>query len=271
MTPPAKGDFTPQNPLEEQLKRLLTDKNTPYLDFYMPLAASPLWIVVPHHPELDGTDLVAPRGQNPAVPVWSGPGPDGETVKYVGIYSSELRARKGVEMHESRMPGKMTCVSAKGHGLLRFMKTFGADILLNMGQKECQYDLDPDLIDYLLEQPEPPDPEPPRTVARPEGDPAKFLGPVKELLARDAAVRAAWIFESKPAAPLPRGHACYELALLMHDPDDEHLLQKVETMAKALTPVQMEWTTSLLRGGHEAFRELAGNHPPFYAARDFLP
>lgn len=275
MNAQTKGDFTPVNGLEEQLKRVLTERNAPLWDFYTPLAAAPLWIVVPHHPELEGTDAVAPGGRNPAVPVWSGPGPDGETVHVVGIYSSELRARKGVEMHESQMPGKMSCVSAKGYPLLRFMTTFGADILLNMGQKECQYDLDADMIDILLERPEPPDDVPARRVAEPQGDPAKFLGPVRELLARDAAVRAAWIFEvqdteAADAATRLRGHASYELALLMRNPDDEHLLPKVETMAKALTPVQMDWTATLLRGEDAAFENLAARQPPFYRARDFL-
>jgi len=271
-----KGNFKPVNGLEDQLKRLLTDQHTPLWDFYTPLAAAPLWIVVPHHPELEGTDAVAPDGQNPAVPVWSGPGSDGETARYVGVYSSELRARKGVEMHESQMLRKMTFVSAKGYQLLQYLMTYEADILLNMGQKECQYDLDADMIDILLKRPEPRDdsPAPARTVAKPEGDPAKFLGPVRDLLSRDATVCAAWIFEvtneEVPDATRLRGHASYELALLMRNSDDEHLLSKVETMAKALTPVQMDWAATLLRGEDAAFEKLAESQPPFYSARDFL-
>jgi hypothetical protein len=103
----------------------------------------------------------------------------------------------------------MTCVAAKGYELLRFLFTQDADYLsLNLGLPECQYGLDADMIEILLERPEPADaaPEPVRMVAEPEGDPAKFLGPVKELLARDATVRAAWIFEAKGTEPLPRGH-----------------------------------------------------------------
>lgn len=164
----------------------------------------------------------------------------------------------------------MTCVSAKGYGLLRYLMTFKADILLNMGQKECQYDLDPDMIENLLERPEPPDPKPARVVSQPESDPAKFLGPVKELLARDVTVRAAWIFEAQPTEPQPRGHCSYELALLMQNPEDDHLLHQLETMAKALTPVQMDLAATQLRGEDEAFRQLAERHAPFYTARGFL-
>jgi hypothetical protein len=266
-TQPQKGDFQPHNPLEEQLRRLLTDKNTPYWDFYTPLAASPLWIVVP---EKAAAAALHSKESNPGVPVWCGPGADGETVRCVGIYSSELRAQKGVEMHSERMPEKMTCVSAKGYGLLRYMMTFDADILLNMGQKECQYQLDPDMIDILLERPEPPDPEPPRTVSMPSGDPAKFLTPVRELLARDGSVRAAWIFEAKSGRPELKGQCDYELALLMQNPEDDHLRQQVETMARALTPVQMEWAVTLLRGEDAAFRQLSERHPPFYTAKGFL-
>ncbi len=264
-----KGDFTPTNTLEEQLRRVLTDKNTPLWDFYTPLAASALWIVVPHHPELDGTDLVAPPGQNPAVCIFRGKNMAGEETSYLGVYSAKCRAEAALKLWEYPQP--MTCVSAKGHQLLRFLVTQDADELwLNFGLPECQYGMDPDMIDILLERPEPPDPEPPRVVAQPEGDPAKFLAPVKSLLAREASVRAAWIFEAKVSEPEMRGQCCYELALLMQNPDDEHLLQQVETMAKALTPVQMEWAATLLRGEDTAFQQLAERHPPFYAARGFL-
>ena len=50
---------------------------------------------------------------------------------------------------------------------------------LNLGLPECQYALDADMIEILQERPEPPDPAPERRVREPEGDPAKFLGPVQ--------------------------------------------------------------------------------------------
>lgn len=270
MTTKVKGEFTPVNGLEEQLRRVLTDGHTPLWDFYTPLAAAPLWIVVPHHPELEGTDAVAPGGGNPAVSVWRAPGAEEEAISYVSVYSSVERAKQGVALHEERLRRKMTYVSAKGHPLLRYLMTFDSDIILNMGQPECQYGLDPDMIEILLERPEPSDEKPARWVAEPESDPAKFLGPVKELLRRDAAVRAAWIFETKATEPQPRGHCHYELALLMQNPDDEHLLRQVETMAKALTPVQMDWAATLLRGEDAAFENLAARQPPFYRARGFM-
>ena len=55
--------FTPVNSLETKLRTLLADRNTPLWSFYTPLAASPLWVIVRHHPELDGSDLVAPPGK----------------------------------------------------------------------------------------------------------------------------------------------------------------------------------------------------------------
>ncbi len=73
-------------------------------------------------------------------------------------------------------PRPMTCVSAKGYELLRFLFTQDADYLsLNLGLPECQYALDADMIEILQERPEPPDPAPERRVREPEGDPAKFL------------------------------------------------------------------------------------------------
>lgn len=269
MTTKTKGEFTPVNGLEEQLRRVLTDPHTPSWDFYTPLAAAPLWIVVPHHPELEGTDEVAPGGGNPAVCTFHGKTLAGEEASWLAVYSARCRAEAALKLWE--FPQPMTCVSAKGYELLRFLFTQDADYLsLNFGLPECQYALDADMIEILLERPEPTDERPARMVAQPEGDPAKFLGPVRELLARDAAVRAAWIFEAKGTEPQPRGHCNYELALLMRNPDDEHLLRQVETMAKALTPVQMDWATTLLRGEDAAFEKLAERQPPFYHAKGFL-
>lgn len=271
MTTKVKGDFTPVNGLEEQLRRVLTDKHTPLWDFYTPLAAAPLWLLVPHHLELEGTEEVAPGGGNPAVGTFRGKTLAGDPASWLAVYSARCRAEAALKLWE--FPQPMTCVAAKGYELLRFLFTQDADYLsLNLGLPECQYGLDADMIEILLERPEPADaaPEPVRMVAEPEGDPAKFLGPVKELLARDATVRAAWIFEAKGTEPLPRGHCSYELALLMQSPDDEHLLRQVELMAKALTPVQMDWAATLLRGEDAAFDNLAARQPPFYRARGFL-
>ena len=55
--------FTPANHLETKLKALIADQNTPYWSFYTPLAAAPLWLVVKHYPELDGSDELAPGGR----------------------------------------------------------------------------------------------------------------------------------------------------------------------------------------------------------------
>lgn len=264
-TTPAKGDFNPQNVLEDQLKRVLTDTNTPLWDFYTPLAAQPLWITVPASADPEKT------GQNPPVCIFDGKNMAGEPTRYLGVYSSRSRAEQTLTLWT--FPAPMICVASKGYQILRYLVTQGADELwLNFGLPECQYRLDPDMIDILLERPEPSDAprSPERMVHEPEGDPAKFLQPVKELLARDAAVRAAWIFEARTDEERPRGHASYELALLMKNSDDDHLLSQVEMMAKALTPVQMDWAATMLRGEDAAFRQLAERHPPFYTAKGFL-
>ena len=41
-------------------------------------------------------------------------------------------------------------------------------------------------------------------------------------------------------------------------------------MAKALTPVEMEWTPTLLLGDKQSLRNLAKMQPPLYAAPGFL-
>lgn len=258
-----KGDFTPVNGLEEQLRRVMTDKHTPLWDFYTPLAAARLWLLVPEGLEPD--DL----GPGKAIPICTWTFNEAE---HVSLYTSRQQAEQVMNLWPER---PLTCVAAKGHGLLRLMMMQPADHLwLNLFVPGAQYTLDPDMVDLLLERPEPPDSGLERLVRVPEDDPGKFLGPVRDLLARDAAVRAAWIFEAPAsmdkAAPASRGDVSYELALLMQDPDDDHLLRQVELMAKALTPVQMEWTVKRLRGDDASLRELAERQPPFYAARGFL-
>lgn len=259
----ARGDFTPVNGLEEQLRRVMRDSHTPLWDFYTPLAAFPLWMLVPEGQE---PEAAAP---GVAIPVctWTFNESD-----HVSLYTSRQQAEQVMHLWPER---PLTCVAAKGYGLLRLMMQQPADHLwLNLFVPGAQYTLDPDLVEMLLERPEPPDPAPPRVVREPEADPARFLGPVRELLARDAAVRAAWIFEAPPPAgaesPRVRVEVNYELALLMQDPEDDHLLRPVELMAKALTPVQMEWAVTQLRGEDASFRRLAECQPPFYAAHGFL-
>ena len=80
--------FTPVNSFEMVLRTLLTDRNTPHGNFYTPLAAAPLWIIVQNHPELDGSNLVAPPGENPAVCLFKGP-----QATYIGLYTSLGRAQ----------------------------------------------------------------------------------------------------------------------------------------------------------------------------------
>lgn len=267
MSPPAptpkKGDFTPLNHLEDQLKRVLTDPQTPLWDFYTPLAAAQLWITVP---EEAAKKLHA---GHPPVCVFEGKNLAGEPARYLGVYSAKTRAEQALKLWQ--FPAPMTCVSAKGWQLLQYLMVQDADYLwLNFGLRECQYGLDADMIDILLKRPEPPDPEPQVRVTAPAGDPAKFLQPVKDLLARDATVRAAWILETKPENPQLRGQACYQMALLMQNPEDEHLLDQVELMVKALTPVQMEWEVALLRAEDHQLKHFAGKNTPFYAAKTFL-
>jgi hypothetical protein len=47
------------------------------------------------------------------------------------------------------------------------------------------------------------------------------------------------------------------------------LLEKVRTMAKALTPLGMEWTSAMLLGDDKSLGNLAQMYPPFYEAADF--
>ncbi|MBK8039075.1 MAG: SseB family protein [Verrucomicrobiaceae bacterium] len=226
---PARGDFTPHNHLEAQMKRLLTDKHTPLWDFYTPLAAATLWNIVPASADPEKT------GRPPPFCLFDTPNSAGQPTRYITAYTSRDRAEQALTLWA--YPEPMIVVGAKGHPLLHLLRAQDVDELwLNFGLPECQCFLDPDMIDILLERPEPPDPPPARRLPDPEGDPTRYLQPVKELLARDPAVCAAWIFTARPGSMLPRGESSYELALLMKDPDDEHLLRQVEAMAKALTP-----------------------------------
>src|SRR5471030_2025466 len=129
------------------------------------------------------------------------------------------------------------------------------------------------MVKILLSRPEPkPAYEGPTQQANfePEGDPQRYLGPLRDFLAKQPNVRAAWILTRAPAAPLPGGSSPYEIELLLRNPEDNSLLDKVGTMAKALTPVEMEWATGVMMADDNSLRRLAEKHPPFYQAHDFL-
>ena len=83
-------------------------------------------------------------------------------------------------------------------------------------------------------------------------------------------MRAAWILETKPENPQLRGQTCYQMALLMQNPEDEHLLDQVKLMVKALTPVQMEWEVALLRAEDHQLKRFAEKSAPFYASKALL-
>jgi hypothetical protein len=259
--------FTPVNRLEMVLRTLLTDRNTPLWDFYTPLAAAPLWIIVQNYPELDGSNLVAPPGQNPAVCLLKGP-----QTSYIGLYTSPSRAQAAFTQLKLS-PHAMRIVSAPGYQLLKLVSPHDAELWINCGQKECQYHLDPDTVEILLSRPEPQynDARPVHKVTlHPAGDPAKHLAPLHAFLSQQPRVRAAWIYGQKPGPDASAGGQAYEFSLLMDDPEDKSLLHEVGVMVKALTPVEMEWTTAVLMADDQSLRNLMKQAPPFYARPDFL-
>jgi len=258
--------FTPVNSLETKLRTLLADRNTPSWSFYIPLASAPLWIIVRHHPELDGSNLVASPGKNPEVCTFNFP-----QGAFIGLYTSPGRARQAfaqwkISKHD------WVIVSAPGYQLLKLLSGSAARLCINVGLKDCQYNLDPDMVEILLSRPEPQyDSKPGRKIIlEPAGDPEKHLAPLRDFLGRQPKVRAAWIYHQKPDSPLPAGTRSYEVSLLMEDPEDKSLLHEVEVMAKALTPVEIEWTTAVLMADDQSLRNLMKQKPPFYARPDFL-
>jgi len=258
--------FTPVNSLEIKLRAMLTDKNTPSWSFYTPLAAMPLWLIVRHHPELDGSGLLAPPGKNPEVCIFNWP-----DATVVGIYTAACRAQEvfakfNIPRHE------WTVASAPGYQLLKFVSQFDAHLVINAGLAECRYQLDPDMVEILLSRPEPKpaNASPTKVNFHPPGHPEKFLGPLREFLGRQPKVRAAWIFGYKPEQPLPAGSQGYEVELVMEDPEDKSLVQEVKVMAKALTPVEMEWVIGVMVADDNSLRNLSKQAPPFYARADFL-
>ena len=258
--------FTPVNSLEISLRALLTDKTTLAWSFYTPLAASELWIITQNYPELDGSDEVAPEGQNPGVCLFQGPK---ET--YVGLYTAECRVQEAFEkLNLSR--SQMIWRSAPGYQLLQFISNLDASLWINCGLEYCHFHPDPQMIDILLSRPEPTYDygHPPQKLLQPAGDPAPHLGPLHDFLSRQPNVRAAWIFADQPAPTATADQTeAYVIHLLMADPEDNSLLDQVKLMAKALTPIHMEWQSSVLMADDANLRKLAKHRAPFYEAPDF--
>ena len=73
-----------------------------------------------------------------------------------------------------------------------------------------------------------------------------------------------------PQEKLATIERAYEVMLVMRDPEDKSLLDQVETMAKALTPVHIEWNSGVMMGEDIMLRRLAERQPPFYTAPGFL-
>ena len=169
--------FTPVNTLETKLRTLLADQNTPLWSFYTPLAAAPLWIIVKNHPELDGSDLVAPPGTNPEVCVFKGPDDS-----YIGLFTSAARAQEAFTKLKLS-PREMTIVSAPGYQLLKFVSSFDVHLWINLGLTECQYHLDPNMVEILLSRPEPKYGDQPthRIVIEPAGELEKHLAPLSAI------------------------------------------------------------------------------------------
>lgn len=261
------ADFTPVNSLEINLRALLRDKRTPIWSFYTPLAAAPLWFITQRHPELDGSDLVAPKGQNPEVCVF-----ESSEHSCIGIYTARCRVEEIFKQWEISQ-GQFIYVAAPGYQVLRFLSQCKADhLFINAGLQGCQLQLDPDLMEILLSRPEPPPKGASKrqVVLDPNDDAPKFLGPLKEFLGRQPRVRAAWIFVAQSDAPRPSAPRAYEIGLVMEDPEDESLLHEVGVMAKALTPVEMEWTPTLLIADDQSLRNMAKQQRPFYESPQFL-
>ena len=258
--------FIPANSLETKLRAILTDPHTPSWSFYTPLAAAQLWIITRHYPKLDGSDLVAPEGQNPGVCIFRGP-----EQSAIGIYTAESRVEEAFAKWKLS-PAEMTYVSAPGYQLLRYLSEMNASLWINCGLPECQYHLDPDMVEILLSRPEPTydKQEVHPVIIAPADDPAHLLGPLRDFLRQQPQVRATWIFGQSEDTPLPAGHRGYELGLLMEDPEDNSLLERMNVMLKALTPVEMEWTTATLMADERSLRNLSKQRPPFYAAPGFL-
>ena len=261
------AEFVPVNPLEIALLQLLRDKHTPVWSFYTPLGASPVWFFAQHYPELDGSDLAAPEGENPNLCVFRGPEDALLSLYTTGHRAKEVFAK--MKLH----PGTFAVVSALGFEVLRLFRAVEPDarLLVNLWA-EGQYHLDDDLVDLLLSRPAPPPlAEHPKEMVdfTVVGEPERYLEPLRKFLAGQANVRGAWIAMAEREVSAPPGTTSYLLQLLMRDPEDDSLLEKVGTMAKALTPVEMEWTSAIIAADDNSLRHLARLHRPFYSATDF--
>ena len=262
---PGMSEIVPVNRLEIELRKVLQDRNAPLWGFYTPLAAEKVWLIVGHDPSKDGTDeAIAAPGQNPAVCVWKG-----EEDSWIGIYTAECRAREVME-RRGISPQKMTCIYAQGYEVLRWLSTMEEKLCMNLGLKEWQKVLDADMVDILLRREQPPVKEEGAVdhVVKvfPAVDPTPHLERVKEFLSGQPNVRAAWVFGRAPEPGMPEGTPCYEICLVMRDPEDRSLVDTVTTMAKALSPVEMEWTTAVIMADEQSLRNLARQRAPFYSA-----
>jgi hypothetical protein len=261
------SDFIPVNSLEIALRNMIRDKHTKSWTFYTPLGSSRLWIFAKNYPELDGADRPVPEGQNPEVCVFTGP-----DNSYIGLYTAYNRAEAAFTALKLD-PATFAIISGQGFELLRYLKEHDANFLMNLGLPECQYYLDPDMVDIVLERPapEPLSDEPQEIVSFDlSGDPGQHLGPLRDFLATQPTVRAAWIVSTGASEGERVRSQNYLLQLLMRDPEDDNLLEKARTMAKALTPVEMEWESGAIMADDDSLRRLAQEHAPFYRAPDFL-
>lgn len=260
--------FRPVNPLEIALKRFLTGVDGRYWQWLTPLASAPLWVLVQHYPELDGTNLSAPPGQNPGLCVFNTR--DG---KIVSVYTSEERVRAAFARFELSRTD-FTWVFAPGYRVLKWLwatahdggETDGAWVVVNYGVDDAYWGGDQQMIELLLEKPEPPpDPATPQEMVTFQlpGDPEARLGPLRDELARLPEVLAAWVL----ARPEPHQ---YDLALVTASVDNDALLARVNLVLKAVTPVDEEWSAALLTGDDRSLRQMVAERAPFYRAAGFL-
>jgi hypothetical protein len=89
---------------------------------------------------------------------------------------------------------------------------------------------------------------------------------LRDFLAQQPTVRAAWIFRK----PETNGKATYEVGIVAIDPEDNVILEKVGTVVKAITPLQVECGVMMMMADDVSLGNLSKQQPPFYAAPDFL-
>ena len=271
----AMAAFLPVNSLEIALRKLITGEDGRIWQVLTPMASATLWLLVRHYPELDGSALLAPPGQNPEICVFHG-----REGSVISVYTAEERVRAAFESF-GLSPADFTWIHAPGYGLLKWLhaeatgggESSGAHLVVNFGVENAYYDIKTEMVGYLLERPEPPpDPVVPdlSAVLHPPGDPAGTLGPLRDFLAGSPNVRAAWIFAVPPGADGTPSTGKYDLALVMVDPEDQSLLERVNLILKAVTPVETEWSAAFLLAPDETYRRMAAERAPFYAAPGFL-